>query len=237
MSYISLILGAVLLFNAVWVSVASNIHAGVFALWFLALLFIFAGVFYHRIPMLVKCIFYIGAALAFAAVAFLLLWGKIDTADYDEDAVIVLGAGLRGDKPSMALAARLDTALEYYQKNPDAVIVVSGGQGDDELISEALAMERYLAERGVPLSSIIKEDRSTSTQENFSFSKALLDSYIGKDYTVVYVTNEYHIFRAGLIAKKVGIETASHISGTSPWYIVLPGTIRECMAIVRFYLP
>ena len=203
----------------------------------LAFLFILAGAFYHRLPIIIKCIFYIGAALALAAVVFLLLWGKTDTADCNEDAVIVLGAGLRGDKPSKALASRLNAALEYYQENPDTVIVVSGGQGDDELISEALAMEIYLTERGVPISSIIKEDRSTSTEENFLFSKDILDSRFDKDYTALYVTNEYHIFRAGLIAKRAGVENATHISGVSPWYIVIPGAIRECMAIVRFYLP
>jgi len=98
-------------------------------------------------------------------------------------------------------------------------------------------MERYLIHRGVPSSVIIKEDRSTSTAENFEFSKALLDAHFSDAYEVAYSTNEYHVFRAGAIAESVGIEGASHVSGPSPWYAVIPGAIRECMAIVRFYLP
>ncbi len=237
MRYFDILCGVLLLINAVWVSLSSNMHAGVFVTWVLAILFLLVGAFYPKLSAPVKIIFYVCILLAMAAVVFLLVWGNSDNADYDEDAVIVLGAGLRGDKPSKSLAARLDAVLEYHKKNPDALIVVSGGQGSDEPISEALAMEQYLIERGVPASLIIKEDRSTSTAENFEFSKALIDSRISHSYKIVYSTNEYHVFRAGIIADSVGIKEASHISGRSPWYAVIPGAVRECMAIVRFYLP
>ena len=115
--------------------------------------------------------------LLFQVVICVYSFGFTDTVTYKEDAVIVLGAGLRGENLSLILRNRLDAAVEYYNENPEAVIVVSGGQGPDEDIPEAEAMERYLYEQGVPLNKIIKEDKSTSTEENFKFSKELLETY------------------------------------------------------------
>ena len=88
-------------------------------------------------------------------VTFIGLYGFYDNISYNEDAVIVLGAGLRGDKVSIPLKLRLDKAIEYHKKNPDAVIVVSGGQGFQETVTEAYAMEKYLIENGVDKSKII----------------------------------------------------------------------------------
>ncbi len=88
--------------------------------------------------------------------------------------LIILGAGLKGDVPSEVLKYRLNKAVEYYKKNPDTIFIVSGGQGKDELISEAEAMEIYLSKRGIPIKNIIKEDKSTSTYENLKFSDKII---------------------------------------------------------------
>ena len=91
------------------------------------------------------------------------------------DLIVVLGCQVRGETPSRMLRHRLDTAYEAMQKHPDALCVVSGGKGSDELISEAEAMRRYLVEKGADESRIVMEDKSTNTFENIKFSFEITD--------------------------------------------------------------
>ena len=226
-----------MLIDSIVITLVSNMHVGIISTWILSVLLILLGAFYTRVPRFLLIIFFVCFCIAAAAISFLMIFGECDNTNGDEDAIIVLGAGLRGQTPSKLLAARLDAAEKYYRENPNAMIVVSGGQGPDEEISEADAMERYLVKCGVPASSIIKEDRSTSTAENFEFSKELLDKIFDRPYSVVYATSNYHIFRAGLVARSCGIDRSSHIGGDVSWYSIIPCALRECMAIVRFYLP
>ena len=88
--------------------------------------------------------------------------------------MIVLGAGLRKDKPSMLLRYRLDKAYEYAVEHPDLLIVTSGGQGRDEWVPEGQAMRDYLIEKGLPADRVLAENKSTSTEENFAFSLDIL---------------------------------------------------------------
>lgn len=166
----------------------------------------------------------------------LLVFGLTDTATYEEDAVIVLGAAVRGEVPSGALQDRLDAALRYHEKNQNAYIVVTGGQGYQEDITEALAMERYLAARGVPHEKIIKEEQATSTLENFQFSKALLDARLDGDYTACFITNEYHIYRSGKFAEQAGFPPLAHVHSNTRWYGVLPGVLREILAVTKYWI-
>lgn len=167
---------------------------------------------------------------------FLFLFGRTDTVTYTEDAVVVLGCGLRGDKPSKSLKARLDRAVAYHAHNPNALIVVSGGKGDDEDVSEAQAMETYLLENGVDAAHILKEDASTSTVENFTFTKALLDARLDSEYRIAYISNSYHIYRAGLIAADAGFHDATHAFAPTPWPSVTVGGLRECVAVVAQWI-
>lgn len=112
------------------------------------------------------------------------------------DYMIVLGDGLRGEDVSPTLKARLDQAIAYYNLHPKTMIIVSGGQGPDEVISEAEAMRRYLEEMGILRESIIKEDRSTTTLENIAFSKEILMTREEMVESVLIVTHDYHLFRA-----------------------------------------
>ena len=150
--------------------------------------------------------------------------------------VIILGAGLRGSRPSSTLKGRLIAAFEYHKENPDALIVVSGGQGHDENISEALAMEQYLVSLGVPNNKIIKEEESTSTYENFMFSRKILDAHLGKNYKIAYISNDYHVFRAGRIASDAGFENTTHIHSDTLWHSVLPGVLRECIGVMKYFI-
>lgn len=144
------------------------------------------------------------------------------------EAVIVLGCQVRGEEPSLMLQRRLDAALEVLEQNPEALCVVSGGQGSGEDISEAEAMKRYLTERGVSSDRIILEDRSVSTRENIRFSAELLKER-GLSRAVI-ATNEFHQYRAGIYAKRNGL-TAGHHSGRTPLYNLLNYTVREWAAL------
>lgn len=87
--------------------------------------------------------------------------------------------------------------------NPDTLCIVSGGKGDDEKISEALAMKNYLLEKGMDSDRIIMEDKSTSTYENIQNSLKILDE-LGMSHDMTIVTDGFHQYRASLIAKAQG---------------------------------
>ena len=112
--------------------------------------------------------------------SFILLEGLIflninETKDIDKvdniDTMIVLGAKVNGTEVSKTLKLRLDKAIEYYNKHKDINIIVSGGQGNNEGITEALAMKNYLVSNGVNINNIIEENKATTTLENIMYSK------------------------------------------------------------------
>ena len=114
------------------------------------------------------------------------------------DAVIVLGAGVNGTEPSLSLQTRLDAALDYLEEHPDIPVVVTGGRGYGEAISEAQCMYDYLTARGIDGHRLILEDRATNTAENFAYSKPLLETEGIDPETdlVAVVTNDFHICRS-----------------------------------------
>ena len=147
--------------------------------------------------------------------------------------LIVLGAGLKGDIPSEVLKYRLNKAVKYFKENPDTIFIVSGGQGKDELISEAEAMEIYLSERGIPIKNIIKEDKSTSTYENLKFSdKIIKEKEITGDIAVM--SNSFHMYRVKMISKKLNFPLKTVYAETPA--IVFPNyMLREYFAFFNEY--
>ena len=151
------------------------------------------------------------------------------------DVVIVLGAGLLGDKPSWILENRLDCAAEYLQSYPNTIAVVSGGKGSGETATEASAMKKYLVEKGVSPERVMMEDKSSTTVENFKFSKKMLDEKLGvNNYSVSYITNKFHVYRAGLIAKKAGL-AASGIAAKDVYVVMLSNYSREYFALMKYF--
>ena len=155
--------------------------------------------------------------------SFLLLEGLIllninETKDVDKvdniDTMIVLGAKVNGTEISNTLKLRLDKAIEYYNKHKSVNIIVSGGQGNDENITEALAMKNYLISNGVNSNNIIEENKATTTLENIIYSKKILDNMNNKG-KVLIVTSDYHLFRGRLIAGILGIENEGLCSTSS----------------------
>jgi len=150
--------------------------------------------------------------------------------------MVVLGAGLRGDQLSLTLMARLDAAAAYWRQHPEIKIVVSGGQGPHELISEAEAMYLYLEQAGVPRAQLYQENRSTSTWENIAFSKAVI-AKAGHDPSkpLVIVSNRYHLFRAVRIARAQSIEAVG-VPAATPGSVFLGSYMREILAVTKFMI-
>lgn len=151
----------------------------------------------------------------------------------DLDYIIVLGAQVREDGPSVVLRYRLDTAVDYLKENPDTVCIVSGGQGSNEPFSEAKGMQDYLVKHGVETERILLEDKSTSTVENIRNSKEFLgDFYNG----VGIVTNNFHTFRAVQIAEIQGLENVCGIAADSNVFYLPNNVLRECCGIMKDWL-
>lgn len=166
----------------------------------------------------------------------------------NRDFIIIHGAGLlNGSEVSPLLAKRIDKGIEVYKKNHNqkvqsnkriryAKIIVSGGKGSDEDISEAQAMKNYLLNRCIPEDDIIVEDKSTTTYENLKFSKDIMEGII-PNYSCVFVTNNYHVFRTGLYAKRLHIKKAEGVGCKTALYYWCGAFIREYVAImVKFYI-
>ena len=172
---------------------------------------------------------------------FLLFLGSlmlraIDRGEHgDYDALIVLGAAVHGARDPWVLRTRLDTAYDYAVAHPDTVLVVSGGQGDGESVTEASAMAGYLTRRGIDPARILLEDRAESTAENFAFSKALIDEKLGPDASIGFVTTRFHVFRASRVAQKGGID-ARGLGAPDVWYIAINNFLRECVGICWYTL-
>ncbi len=152
----------------------------------------------------------------------------------DKDFIIILGCSIMKDGSlTPLLKGRADRALWFakYQKDKsgkDIIFVPSGGQGSDEIISEAQAVKNYLLSKGVDEEHILLEDKSTNTQENMEFSRRLIEER-KKDAKVAFSTTGYHVFRSGNIARKMGFK-ASGVGSKTKWYFYINALIREFIA-------
>ena len=152
------------------------------------------------------------------------------------DYMIVLGCGIWPDgSPTLALTYRLDKAAGYYWENPHIKIIVSGGKGPDEPFPESEAMMKYLIQAGIPEGSVIQETRSTSTMENFKFSRSLIQDDLAEPIKIIFVTNDFHVLRARILAKRNGFE-AYAIPAPTPGIIILNSYLREFFAFVKSML-
>lgn len=149
------------------------------------------------------------------------------------DYVIVLGAQMKADGPSKALQYRLDEAIRYLNENPSSKVIVSGGQGSDEHISEAQGMYEYLVEKGIEKDRIIKEDKSVNTTQNLTFSAEYLDKE--KD-SVAVVTNNFHAFRAVKIAEKAGYQNVCGIAAKGEPFLQINNMMREFFGVMKDFL-
>ncbi|HIT91218.1 MAG TPA: YdcF family protein [Candidatus Merdenecus merdavium] len=172
----------------------------------------------------------LGGVFCFFILLGMVLYGMIPKASKNLDYIILLGAKVNGEIPSRILMARIKRAAQYLKENKETKIIVSGGQGPDEGISEALAMKRALIMEGIAENRIIFEDRSVNTKENIEFSYHLIEN---KEASIALVTSDFHIFRAMAIAKKQGIHQIQGIPAPVDTIVILHYVVRECFALVK----
>lgn len=188
-----------------------------------------------KLKKIITALFLIGLSI-FTIVEAIIIYEGHHFDNEKPDYLMVLGAGLKGNEISTALLYRLETAIDFNKKNPDVKIIVSGGQGERENMTEALAMKNYLVSHGVDEKLIISEDKSTSTYENFLYTKNLLSELDDKkEYTITVISNDFHMYRAKYLGEKVGFKclgypAKSHIGTTVIFHV------REFFGVIRAYI-
>ena len=153
-------------------------------------------------------------------------------ADTDRDYLIILGCGIRDDgTPTPLLKGRCDAAISFYNRQLEktgkkAKFIASGGQGSDEIIPEAESMKNYLVSQGISENDIIMENRSTTTLENFKFSKKLIPE---SDAKIAFFTTKYHVFRSGIWARRAGFsrDLVQGEGSSTRWYFWPNAFVRE----------
>ena len=175
----------------------------------------------------------------FAALETMVIRGSLaEKTDEPVSAVIVLGAGVNGETPSLTLRTRIDAAAAYLEEHPDVPVVLSGGQGPGEAITEAECMRRALVRRGVDESRLYPEERSTSTQENLRYSRAILEE-LGVDpaWRVAIVTSDFHLCRARLMWGGDTAAVPAHLPSTLYFQcLTVNYFIREAFGLAAYFV-
>lgn len=213
-----------------------------YAWWAYALLFVAALVVLHRfLPAAlwkaVVALVCLGLAYFCFVESFIIKNARTDS-NPERDYLIVLGAAVYGDQPSLTLVRRMEGAMDYLERYPNAVAIVSGGMGPGETVTEGQAMYDWMTAHGVDPSRIITETEATSTEENLQNSFAIIrargDEPQGK---VAIVSSAYHLYRAKLFAQKLGVTDAAGVA--APWgylFVMLNYFIREAFGVTHFWV-
>ncbi|MFZ5969665.1 MAG: YdcF family protein [Bacillota bacterium] len=175
--------------------------------------------------------------VSFLFIEMLIFIGAYVNHDDSPDYVLILGAGIKNEQPSLELRYRLDQSIAYMNRNPEIKkVILCGGIGKNEIVSEAAVMETYLLEHGINSNKIIKENESTSTYENIKNSKEIIQIIDqGEKIKVAIASNDFHLFRAKLIAKRLDLDPTG-IPSKTPLYIIPNHHVREYFAIVKSFL-
>lgn len=167
----------------------------------------------------------------FLNVEGLIISGFFESGEENLDYIIVLGAQMKESGPSNILQSRLDKAIEYLERNPETKVVVSGGQGSDEPMSEAEGMKRYLVQKGIAPERIFMEDRSVNTKQNLKFSSEYINI---EEETVGIVTSNFHIYRSVRLARKQGYANVCGIAAKSKTELLPANMLREFCSVVYY---
>lgn len=234
------IISAFFILYGIGLFVFSGFHFGNLMVFTIGLCFAFFRVSNVKFPenkfiKIIKCLIVAGFIITAGLIIFTFFSFGVPSSNKNEDAVIVLGCGLLGDEVSPTLEKRLDACLEYYTENKNAVIIVSGGQGPTEDVTEAYAMEKYLLDKGIPKEKIIQEPNSSSTYENFVNSKEILDEMFEENYTTAFITNRFHCYRSYNLAKNAGINVSAFRADDEITSAV-PSYLREAMAVIKLWV-
>lgn len=168
--------------------------------------------------------------LCFGILCSHVISGMKSSGEKNLDYVVVLGAHVKGEVPSKALELRLKAALHYARENENTILILSGGQGFGEDITEAKCMENYLTAHGIHKERLVLEEKSTSTKENLKFSDALTGC--GRKNTGI-LSNNFHVYRAIKLARKMGYEHPCGIAAASDPIMQVHYVVREVAALLK----
>lgn len=169
------------------------------------------------------------AIITFVAVEGLIVSKQFEVPPENADYVIILGAKVNNTTPSVSLKYRIEEGVEYLLANKNTKVIVSGGKGSDEGISEAQCMKDELVKAGIDEDRIIMEDNSFSTKENLTNSKAFIEE---KD-AVVIISNGFHIYRALHLAKELGYTHVYGDGASSTTWLIPANYVREFVAVIK----
>ena len=173
---------------------------------------------------------FLAGIICFAFICSQVISGMKTSGKKNLDYVVVLGAHVKGDVPSKALELRLKAALKYARENEDTILILSGGQGFGEDITEAKCMENYLTAHGISRERLVLEENSTSTMENLKFSDKLTGC---RKKNTGILSNNFHVYRAVKLAKKMGYEHPFGIAAESDPVMQVHYVVREVAALVK----
>ncbi|MBE5917858.1 MAG: YdcF family protein [Pseudobutyrivibrio ruminis] len=187
-----------------------------------------------KVPKAVRYVFRIIVAIGFAV--FVICQGCILTQFFSNgepgaDYIIVLGAQMKDWGPSVVYKARLDSAIEYLNDNPDTKVIVTGGQGANESVSEGEGGKKYLFEQGIAEDRIIVESASLDTDQNISNALNLVE--VTEDMKVGIVTNNFHVFRGVMIAKRYTDADVTGIAAFTEYQYLPNNMVRETFGILK----
>ncbi len=170
-----------------------------------------------------------------AAMNLITAGGRTDwDAASESEYAVVLGAAVRTDgTASRVMRSRLEAAAVFMEENPDAVVILSGGQGPEEPVTEAQCMYATIVSMGADPARLILEEESHTTLENFRNSMEILDSLGGTDQPVAVITSEFHQRRAAYIAGTLGLDTCPVSARTDQWFLRVNYTLREVFAVIK----
>lgn len=154
----------------------------------------------------------------------------------DTDYLIVLGAKINNNHPSATLYERLKLAQHHLESNPELIVVVCGGQGADEITSEAEVMKNTLISLGIAEDRIITEPKSNNTVENVQNAKILLDEISNNNYKTAIITSNFHLFRAKIIMQNNGLDAFGAGSKTTYYLVDFVGFIREYFSLIKLFV-
>ncbi len=159
----------------------------------------------------------LAGAMTFAGLFAAVFYGAYDHIAGEPEIMVILGCQVKPWGPSVLLQDRLDQALDYLEDHPDMTVVVSGGQGPDEHVTEARAMADYLMKHGVAPEHILLEEQSHNTVQNFRCSRQLLEEagYDLEENGVLVVSNGFHLTRARMLAGRIGFQDVSTLAAPS----------------------
>ena len=179
----------------------------------------------------------IAGILYCAVMSILMLHAAHKKPDTAPKAMIVLGCKVRGEEPSLMLYRRIQAAYAAMQEYPDMTVIASGGQGNDEDISEAQCIYDTLVTMGADKKRILMENKSTTTSENMQFSKRILEEHGISPESVILITSDgYHEMRAQMLAGYEGLPSCFPASAKTAWYLLPTYFVREWFGIAHAFV-